>query len=76
MAAEARRIAAAGRSAGKPLRGIAVDLYGAARVEAEWTPGGWMPARVRRPVRRAGDAPPLGAGPGCCAPAGGRERGA
>ena len=49
---ESRRIAASGRRAGKSLREIAVDLYGAARVEAEWTGGGWMRPVVRRLVRR------------------------
>ena len=41
-------VAAAGLRAGKGLRAIAVDLFGAERVAAEWTPDGPMRARVRR----------------------------
>ena len=54
----AAAVAAAGLRAGKGLRQIAVDLYGAARVDAEWTPDGWMRVRVRRLVRRARDLAP------------------
>ena len=39
--------------AGKSVRVIAVDLYGAARVAADWDRDGWMLAKVRRLVRRA-----------------------
>ena len=48
-----RAVAAAGLRAGKGLRRIAVDLYGAGRVDAEWTPDGPMRATVRRLSRRA-----------------------
>ena len=70
---EALRIAAAGRKAGKPLREIAIDLYGARRVDAEWTCGGWMRAQVRRLVHRAQrvDAPPRGPGAGSGVPVAG-----
>ena len=72
-------VAQAGRRAGKGLRAIAIDLFGAARVDAEWTPDGPMRAAVRRLARRGrdGEAPPCGTGPGSGGPAGGarRERG-
>ena len=42
-----------GRLAGRSLRMIAVDLYGARRVAEEWSCGGWMKARVRWRVARA-----------------------
>ena len=35
------------RLAGRSLRLIAIDLFGEARVEAEWSSNGWMRARVR-----------------------------
>ena len=41
-------IVAVGCGAGKTLREIAIDLFGAERVEAEWHTEGWMCARVRR----------------------------
>ena len=47
--------AAAGLRAGKCLRAVAVDLFGAERVDAEWTPEGPMRATVRRLARRARD---------------------
>ena len=37
-----------GRLAGKSWREIAVDLYGAERVAADWSVDGWMRSRVRR----------------------------
>lgn len=49
------QIAAAGRRAGRSLRNIAVALYGAANVDAEWTADGWVRARIRRLVRGAAD---------------------
>ena len=41
-------VATAGLRAGKGLRAVAIDLFGAERVGAEWTPDGPMRARVRR----------------------------
>ncbi len=41
-------VAAAGLRAGKGLRAVAVDLFGAGRAGPEWTPDGPMRARVRR----------------------------
>ena len=46
---------------GRPLREIAVEMYGAdpgsesgaGRVDAEWHPDGWMRATVRRRLRRS-----------------------
>ena len=43
----------AGLRAGKSVREIAVDLYGADRVAAKWGYDGWMRAKARRLVRRA-----------------------
>ncbi len=40
--------AADGLRAGKGLRAVAIDLFGAGRVSAEWTPDGPMRAKVRR----------------------------
>ena len=42
-----------GKLAGRSLRLIAVDLYGAARVAAEWRSDGAMRARVRWRVKQA-----------------------
>ena len=42
-----------GRLAGRSLRRIAVDLYGAARVAEEWHSDGFMRARVRWRVKQA-----------------------
>ena len=56
-------VVAAGLRAGKPLREVAVDLYGAARVDAEWIRDGWMRVRVRRLALHARDAA-LGDGTG------------
>ena len=39
--------------AGRSLREIAIDLFGAERVAAEWHPDGSMRADVRRLVQRA-----------------------
>jgi len=44
----------AGRRAGKPLREIAVELYGRERVEACWHADGAMRAAVRRAGGEAG----------------------
>ena len=41
------------RLAGRSLRLIAVDLYGAARVAKEWSSDGAMRGRVRWRVRQA-----------------------
>ena len=54
-AATPSAVAAAGLRAGKGLRAAAVDLFGAGRVDAEWTPDGPMRATVRRLARRARD---------------------
>ena len=57
----------AGLRAGKPMREIAVELYGADLVAAEWDYGGWMQAKMRRLARRARAASvdrPDNAGPG------------
>ena len=42
-----------GRLAGKSWREIAVDLYGAKRVSAEWSTESWMRSRVRRRYKKA-----------------------
>ena len=47
-------VAMAGRRAGKSLREIAVDLYGAERVAAGWHRDGWMRATVQRLAGGAG----------------------
>ena len=39
------------RLAGRSLRLIAVDLFGEERVAREWSPNGWMRARVRWRVK-------------------------
>ena len=57
----------AGLRAGKSTREIAVELYGADLVAAEWDYDGWMRARMRRLARRARAAlvdRPDKAGPG------------
>ena len=57
----------AGLRAGKPMREIAVELYGADLVAAEWDCDGAMRARMRRLARRAraaSDKGPDNAGPG------------
>lgn len=56
----------AGRRAGKPLREIAVDLYGREQVDAEWHADSLMRSKLRRLLRRAeagSDGGPDGAGP-------------
>ena len=58
MAAEAL----AGRRAGKPLREIAVDLYGREQVDADWHADSRMRSKLRRLVQRA-RAASGGAGP-------------
>ena len=75
-AASGRAVAEAGRRAGRGLRAVAIDLFGAARVDAEWTPDGPMRAAVRRLARRGGDgeAPSCGTGPGSGVPAGSARR--
>ena len=40
-------------AAGKSMREIAVDLYGAERVAVEWTPDGVLRAQTRRLLRKA-----------------------
>ena len=57
----------AGLRAGKPMREIAVELYGADLVAAEWDCDGWMRAKMRRLARRAragSGARPDNVGPG------------
>lgn len=56
-----RAIVLAGLRSGKSMREIAIDLYGADRVAADWHADGWMPARVRRLVQRARAAAGAGA---------------
>ena len=59
-------VAAAGGRAGKPLREIAVDLYGRERVDTNWHADSAMRSKLRRPVQRACDeapAPGDGTGP-------------
>ena len=56
-----------GSQAGKSQREIAIDLFGAARVEAEWSIDSQMRAKVRRLVhgmRATSGGGPGGAGPG------------
>ena len=48
-------IALDGNDAGKSMREIAVDVYGAERVAAEWTPDGVLRAQRRRLLRKARD---------------------
>lgn len=60
--AAAMAVARAGRRAGRPLRDIAVDLYGRERVAAAWHADGRMRAQLRRLLRRAGAR--CGIGPG------------
>ena len=62
-----RAVALAGLRSGKPMREIAVDLYGADRAAAGGHCDGWMRAKVRQLVDRARDASgeePDNAGPG------------
>lgn len=40
-------------TAGKSHRDIAIDLFGADAVKAEWDAGSWMRSRVRRRIRKA-----------------------
>ena len=51
----AEPVGAAGRRVGRGVRDIAVALYGAANVNAEWTPDGPMRAVMRRLVHGAAD---------------------
>ena len=68
-AAAPSAVAAAGLRAGKPLREIAVDLYGREQVDADWHADRAMRSKLRRLVRlvrRARDkvpAPGEGTGP-------------
>ena len=55
-----RAVALAGLRAGKSLREIATDLYGADRVAADWYGDSWMRAKVQRLVDRARTAPDEG----------------
>ena len=54
-------VALAGIRSGKSMREIAVDLYGADQVAADWHDDSGMRAKVRRLVRRARAAPGAGA---------------
>ena len=65
--AEMGAVALAGWRTGKSQRQVAVDLFGAARVDAEWSPDSQLRAKVRRLVDRAraeSDVGSGGAGPG------------
>ena len=44
-----------GNVAGKSMREIAADLYGAEMVAAEWTPDGVLRAQTRRLLRKVRD---------------------
>jgi len=46
-------VVAAGLRAGKPLREIAVDLYGREQVDADWHADSRMRSKLRRLVQRA-----------------------
>ena len=46
-------IALAGQRAGKSMREIAEDVFGAERVAAEWQEDGGMRSRTRRLVQKA-----------------------
>ena len=62
-----RAVALAGIRSGKSMREIAVDLYGADAVAADWHSDSRMRAKVRRLASRARAAPdegPVNAGPG------------
>ena len=62
-----RAVVLAGMRSGKPMREIAVDLYGADEVAADWHADSRMRAKVRRLVSRAraaSDEGPDDAGPG------------
>ena len=58
-----RAVALAGVRSGKSMREIAVDLYGADEVAADWHSDSRMRAKVRRLVYRARDALDAGAAP-------------
>lgn len=60
--ASERAVALAGIRSGKSTREIAVDLWGADQVAADWDPDGWMWAKVRRLVRHARAATGAGSG--------------
>lgn len=53
----AEKTVAAGLRAKNPLREIAMDLFGAARVAEEWHSGSRMRAQLRRLVHRVRRAP-------------------
>ncbi len=62
-----RAVALAGLRSGKSMREIAIDLYGADEVAADWHVDSRMRAKVRRlvdRVRAASDEGPDKAGPG------------
>ena len=69
--AAVRAVALAGIRSGKSMREIAVDLYGADAVAADWHVDSRMRAKVRRLVDRARAAPDGGAraGRGAAPPA-------
>ena len=64
--AATRPAAPAGLRAGKSMRAIAVELYGAERVAADWDYDSLMRARVRRLAYRARAT--SGEGPGHAGP--------
>ena len=51
--ARAEAVVRAGRKARRSLRKIAIDLFGAERVAAQWHPDGPLRARIRRLALRA-----------------------
>ena len=55
-------VALAGIRSGKPMREIAIDLYGAGQVAAGWDRDRRMRARVRRLAHRARAASGAGTG--------------
>ena len=46
-------LALEGEAEGLSHREIAVSFWGRERVEAEYTPDGWMHSRIKRRLRRA-----------------------
>ena len=59
--AEIGTVVLAGWRTGKSQRQIAVDLFGAARVDAEWSADSQLRAKVRRLVDRARAGSDVGA---------------
>lgn len=62
---EQQRVAAlAAQRAGKPLRDIAVELFGRGEVDANWHAGGRLRSKLRFLHCRSEDAGPSGDGTG------------